>query len=255
MTRVFAYLRVSGRLQLDGDGFTRQLEAVTHFAESKGWTIARTFREEAVSGTVESRERPAFTEMLSLCGGGQFNTIVVERCDRLARDLIISELLFEECRKLGVKVFSADSGEELVNADSDPTRKLIRQVLGALAEWDKSVTVKKLRAARGRIRKEKGRCEGIIPLEITHPEIVKEFLRLRKKGLSYREITRYFNYEKRIPTPESFRSRRWNSSTLHQIHARLLTIVPAPVFVPVFAPTLASLPIDALENLVHQKLC
>src|SRR5262245_42660444 len=40
-----------------------------------------------------------------------------------------------------------------------PTSKLIRQVLGAVAEFDKAMTVAKLRGARERKRREKGKCE------------------------------------------------------------------------------------------------
>ena len=39
-------------------------------------------------------------------------------------------------------------GADLTSADGDPTRTLIRQVLGAVAQFEKSVIVLKLRAAR-----------------------------------------------------------------------------------------------------------
>src|SRR3970282_1778973 len=83
-------------------------------------------------------------------------TIVVERADRIARDLIVAELFFRECKSRGIEVYAADSGEELVNAEADPTRKLIRQVLGALAEWDKSQIVRKLQDGRRRKKAETG---------------------------------------------------------------------------------------------------
>jgi DNA invertase Pin-like site-specific DNA recombinase len=41
-----------------------------------------------------------------------------------------------------------------------PRPRLISQVLGAIAEFNKAMTVAKLRGARERIRKEKGKCEG-----------------------------------------------------------------------------------------------
>jgi len=54
-----------------------------------------------------------------------FDTIV-ERADRLARDLIVGELILNQLRELGVKVIAADSGTELAAGDDDPTRTLIR---------------------------------------------------------------------------------------------------------------------------------
>ena len=68
-----------------------------------------------------------------------------------------------EFRKIGVKVVAADSGTDLTVADDDATRTLIRQVLGAVAQFEKSLIVSKLRAARVRKRRETGRCEGRKP--------------------------------------------------------------------------------------------
>jgi len=53
------------------------------------------------------------------------------------------------------------SGTDLTEGDKDnPTAKLIRQVLGAVAEFEKDVLVLKLRASRNRIRTKTGKCEG-----------------------------------------------------------------------------------------------
>jgi DNA invertase Pin-like site-specific DNA recombinase len=44
--------------------------------------------------------------------------------------------------------------------DNGPTSKLIRQILGAVSEFDKAMTVAKLKGARDRVRRERGKCEG-----------------------------------------------------------------------------------------------
>jgi hypothetical protein len=61
-------------------------------------------------------------------------------------------------RDRGIELSAADSPTSFL--DDGPTSKLIRQVLGAVAEFDKAMTVAKLRGARERIRREKGKCEG-----------------------------------------------------------------------------------------------
>jgi DNA invertase Pin-like site-specific DNA recombinase len=81
---------------------------------------------------------------------------LVERADRLARDLLVSEVILGQFRDLGVRVVAADSGTDLTAADEDPTRVLIRQVLGAVSQFEKSVIVAKLRAARLRQRRQTG---------------------------------------------------------------------------------------------------
>lgn len=158
---VFGYLRVSGRGQVEGDGPERQRQAIKSFCETHRLVYASEFFEEGVSGTVEGMERPRFAFMVE----GNPEAIIVERMDRLARDLMVQEFLLAECRKRGIKVYSADQGAliDMASDGGDPTRKLIRQILGALAEWEKSQLVMKLRAARQRKKAKTGRCEGGLP--------------------------------------------------------------------------------------------
>jgi DNA invertase Pin-like site-specific DNA recombinase len=46
---------------------------------------------------------------------------------------------------------------------NDPTRILVRQMMGAVAQYEKSQIVLKLRGARLRKRAKEGRCEGRKP--------------------------------------------------------------------------------------------
>lgn len=56
--------------------------------------------------------------------------------------------------------------------EDTPTAVLIRQVLGAMAEFDKASTVAKLDAARKRKREATGKCQGRKSLAETRPEVV-----------------------------------------------------------------------------------
>lgn len=158
-TEAVSYLRVSGKGQLEGDGFDRQRDAIARFATAGGLTLVEEFRDEGVSGTRELEDRPGLAAVLDRIESNGVRTVVVERADRLARDLMVSEVILSQFRKAGARVLTAD-GIDLTVADDDPTRKLIRQVLGAVSEFEKAVLVLKLRAARARIRKRVGRCEG-----------------------------------------------------------------------------------------------
>lgn len=158
--KAFSYLRVSGKGQIDGDGFPRQREAVERYAKARGVEIVREFRDDGVSGTTELADRSGLAALLDAIESNGVRMVLVERADRLARDLMVSEVILGQFRDLGVEVVAADSGTELTAGDDDPTKRLIRQILGAVAEFDKSVTVLKLRAARDRQRRQRGRCEG-----------------------------------------------------------------------------------------------
>lgn len=169
---VFGYLRVSGRGQVDGDGPERQRQSIKSFCKAHELTCDGDFFEQGVSGTVEGMDRPQFVELLQAIESRRtlqsitaVDGIVVERMDRLARDLMVQEFLLAECRKRNIKVFCADQGAliDMASDSGDPTRKLIRQILGALAEWEKSQLVFKLRAARQRKKAASGWCEGETP--------------------------------------------------------------------------------------------
>jgi DNA invertase Pin-like site-specific DNA recombinase len=178
MEKAFAYLRVSGKGQVEGDGFSRQIEAIKRYAAEKGIEIAGIYKDEGVSGTLA--ERPALAEMMVSMerNGHGVRTVIVEQISRLARDLMVQETLLDDFQRSGLSVISATDGDLL---EDDPTRKLVRQVLGAIAEYDKTMTVLKLRAARARQRKEKGKCEGRKSYAEAKPEVLAEIKRLRRK--------------------------------------------------------------------------
>lgn len=178
MEKAFGYLRVSGKGQIDGDGFDRQKDAIERYAAGNGFEIIGWYRDEGVSGTLA--DRPALAEMMvSLEQNGHgAKTVLVERVDRLARDLMIQETLLDDFNRKGFSIISATDGDLL---EDDPTRRLVRQVLGAIAEYDKTMTVLKLRAARERERKRSGKCEGRKSYGEAMPEVLAEIKRLNRK--------------------------------------------------------------------------
>lgn len=167
--RLFGYVRVSGIGQKSGDGPQRQKDAITTFCATHKLDLDPAIYEEAITGVTPGADRPQFSSMMSRileirAAGGEIEGFVMERADRLSRDMVEGELIFRECRKLGIKVFATDRGlVDLVSDDSNPTSKLIRQIISSVAEYEKSALVAKMKLARDRMRREKGYCEGRRP--------------------------------------------------------------------------------------------
>lgn len=157
-TDAFGYIRVSGRGQVDGDGFPRQRVAVLKYASDNGITITRWFEERAVPGATEWDNRPAWVDMVQEFNG--VRTIVIERLDRLARDLMVQEHIIADLARRNIVLVSTlepDLGS------TEPTRVLMRQIMGAIAQYDKTMIVQKLRGARQRMKARGERCEGRKP--------------------------------------------------------------------------------------------
>ena len=157
MEKVFGYMRVSSSGQTKGDGFPRQEQTMRDYARCHGLELVDIYRED-ISGTEENR--PVLAELLVSLEQNHHGvrTVIIERLDRLARDLMVQEAIIRDFTRLGVNLISALEGPDL--CANDPTRKLIRQVMGAIAEYDKSMLVAKLRASRERAKARSGKCEG-----------------------------------------------------------------------------------------------
>jgi DNA invertase Pin-like site-specific DNA recombinase len=198
--KAVSYLRVSGKGQIDGDGFERQRTAIARFCKAAKYDLVEQFKDEGVSGTKELDARPGLAALLDRIESNGVKVVIVERADRLARDLMVSEVILDQLTKAGAKVLTAD-GADLSSAADDPTRTLIRQVLSAVAQFDKSVTVLKLRAARERLRRKGQRVEGRKPYGFRPDEgkILDHMreLRTRPRGerLSYEAIASQLNAE------------------------------------------------------------
>src|SRR5215472_578217 len=194
MQKAFAYLRVSGRGQIEGDGFSRQHAAIKTYAGLHDFRVVREFREEGVSGTIETMDRPAWAEMMAALHSNGVRTILVEKLDRVARDLMVQEAAIADLHKYGFELVSVQEPDLMAN---DPTRVLMRQLMGAVAQYDKSQIVAKLRGARLRKREKEGRCEGRKPFGYYEGEqgAIDRMKALRASGMGFDRIAAALNAE------------------------------------------------------------
>src|SRR5690349_6289068 len=115
-----SYLRVSGRGQVDGDGFDRQREAIERFAACEGYELVGQYRDEGVSGTKDLAARPGLAALLDRLESNGVKVVIVERADRLARDLMVSEVILDQLTRAGSK----RSTKARQPADERPVRVL-----------------------------------------------------------------------------------------------------------------------------------
>jgi DNA invertase Pin-like site-specific DNA recombinase len=116
--------------------------------------------------TSDRASRPCCSDLL----GNGVRTIIVETASRFARDLIVQETGWRFLRNAGVTLIAADSPDTFL--DETPTAVLVRQVLGAVAQFEKQALVAKLRKARERKKRETGKCGGRHSVAEAKPETV-----------------------------------------------------------------------------------
>src|SRR5260370_2060570 len=125
--------------------------------------------------------------MLDRIAGNGVRSIIVESPDRFARDLAVQLAGHDFLKKLGVQLVPATAPDFFL--EDTPTAVLVRQVLGAIAQFEKSSLVAKLKAARDRKRAEDGKCGGRKSYAEARPEVVALAKELSEQGMSYRKIS------------------------------------------------------------------
>lgn len=173
----------------DKDSDKRQKAAITAYAKAAGYEIVDWFYDAAVKGTDAVTARPGFSAMLDRIAGNGVRTIIVESPDRFARDLIVQLTGHDHLKSLGVDLVPASAPDHF--KQETPTAVLVRQVLGAIAQFEKANLVAKLKAARDRKAKVNGKCGGRKSHAEANPAMVKlaQELQEQRPRLSLREIS------------------------------------------------------------------
>jgi DNA invertase Pin-like site-specific DNA recombinase len=184
------YTRTSSAANVgeDKDSLVRQRKAIQGYANRAGYTIVAWFDDPAVTGADTIDARPGFMAALEKIAGNGVRTIIVESANRFARDLIVQETGWKRLQADGIALIAADAPDSFV--DETPTAVLIRQILGAVAQFDKAMTVAKLRGARERKRRKMGKVEGRKSYAEADPGMVKLACELseQRPRLSLRKI-------------------------------------------------------------------
>jgi DNA invertase Pin-like site-specific DNA recombinase len=214
--RAAAYVRVSGKGQVNGTGPDRQREIIHQYADANGLTV-ETVYEEAYTGT--EAERPVFTTMLRDLLTNGCRTIIVESLDRFARDLSVQLQLTALLASRSVRLLNASTGQDVSAAmQDDPMMRAMVQIQGVFSELDKRLTVAKLAKARQLSRRRDGRCEGAKPFGYYdgEAEAIQRMHALRNEGASYGQIARTLDAEG-IATRSG---RPWSASVVRRILTR-----------------------------------
>ena len=174
-----AYYRTSSAANVgaDKDSERRQREAVAAYARAARVEVMQEFYDAAVSGADPVDQRAGFVALLEHCREHGIGMVLVENASRFARDLAVQLAGHALLRQRGIELVPVDAPTYFT--DPTPTAEMVRQILGAVSQFEKASLVAKLRGARERKRADTGRCEGRKPVPAA---VVAEARRLARRN-------------------------------------------------------------------------
>jgi DNA invertase Pin-like site-specific DNA recombinase len=172
--RVALYARVS---TLNGQNPETQLVELREYAARRGWEIVSEYVDAGVSGSKDSR--PSLNRLMSHAHQRKFDAICVWKLDRFGRSLKHLVTTLAELEALGVTFFSLKDNWDL----STPSGRLMFQIIGAMAEFERELIRERIRAGMRR-RKLEGYVLGRSPLSVDHEALVRD----RLSGMSLTRV-------------------------------------------------------------------
>jgi DNA invertase Pin-like site-specific DNA recombinase len=170
---------IYGRVStVDKQDVTMQTSELRAYAQARQWEVAGEYVDK-LTGASESR--PALNRMLADARARKLDAIVIWKLDRLFRDLRHMVNMVAELQALGVALVSVRDNLDL----STPSGRLQFHIISAMAEFEKSLIVERVRAGVRHARA-KGKVLGRPRLVIDAAKIAE----LRRANLSWTAIAK-----------------------------------------------------------------
>ena len=184
MTLAFAYVRASTQEEVRQGSNERQKEAIRQYAQSRGYEL-QFFEDRTKSG--KNTQRPDFESMLKSLDNAP-KVVIVAKIDRFARSLsdLLRMLEYLDQKDIGF-VSVNDPGIDTTT----PNGRLLLQILGAFAEFERSMINSRTRAGREQAMN-RGVRFGRPPLKTMNGIFIdrRKVIELKEKGLSARAISK-----------------------------------------------------------------
>jgi DNA invertase Pin-like site-specific DNA recombinase len=136
--RAALYVRVS----TDRQTVENQIAALAKVAEARGWQIVETFSDAGISGAKGRKDRPGLDALLKEAQRGRFDVVMAWAIDRLGRSLVDLLQSIESLKACGVDLYLDQQSIDTTT----PAGKLMLQMCGAFAEFERSMLQARIQA-------------------------------------------------------------------------------------------------------------
>ena len=135
--RAALYVRVS----TDGQTVENQIRELRQIAERRGWRVVETFSDAGISGAKGRNKRPGLDGMLKAACRREFDIVMAWSIDRLGRSLIDLLHTVQNLEAYGVDLYLDQQAIDTTT----PAGKLMFQITGAFAEFERSMIQQRVR--------------------------------------------------------------------------------------------------------------
>lgn len=139
-------IAIYARASTDSQSTAFQEAALLSYCSSRSWLNPEVFADEGVSGIRDNR--PALDKLRARVLRGEFDIVVVQKMDRLGRSLGMILRFWDELDAAGVRVVVVDQAIDTSTAAG----RLQRNMLAALAEFERELILERTRAGIQRAR-------------------------------------------------------------------------------------------------------
>lgn len=190
MDRICIFARVSQSSQ----DYQRQLNELTALAQRSGWSVEAVFCEK-VSGAMKNSERKELSRMVKYIQEHHINKVAVTELSRLGRDTLQVLEVIEQLNRLGISLYIQNYNIETLteSGEVNPMSQFLVTILAEVARMERKQIrervesgYKNYRANGGKV----GRKEGYRKSESDMREQYAEEIRLLRKGISLRNISK-----------------------------------------------------------------
>lgn len=178
MTKQKKSAAIYARVSTDKQKVDMQLNELRQFVARSGWKTYKEYIDQSFTGA--NTNRPAFLSMMEAARKRKFDVLVVWKLDRLSRSLKDLINTLDELGSCHIDFVSYDNNLDT----STPTGKLVFQIVGAVAEFEKDIIRERVIAGLANARL-KGKRLGRPPKE---EAIYEKAGIMRSEGLAFRKI-------------------------------------------------------------------
>jgi DNA invertase Pin-like site-specific DNA recombinase len=173
---------IYARVSTNGQTTAQQVTELRAAAERHGWQIVGEYVDHGISGAKGRDQRPKLDAMLKAATRREFDVIMAWSVDRLGRSLQHLVALLGEIHATRVDLFLLQQGLDT----STPSGRMLFQVLGTFAEFERALIKERVMAGLKRAKAE-GKRLGRPQVGV---DVERRVRALKRKGMGIISIAR-----------------------------------------------------------------